>query len=266
MDDTKPHSLTRWRDISSDPNSPAVMEWRRQALSLARATTLVADRRDYICRLAVGKRVLDIGVVEHTATATRGPNWLHERLCRVSKTCLGVDVLGAEINQLRERGYNVLCADITAEPLPGTFDLIVCGEILEHLDQPGRLFANIARMLEPDGTVLLTTPNPWYLNVVLRNVLAGVPFSDSADHVAWYDPATLCELAARHDLRLTRFSGVAVEFARTSLGKLILRSHSMWVRLGFRRELFAKTLIYEFALVAEAAGTRPSLRVTQNRS
>ena len=239
-------SPQHWQQISRDPNSHAVMEWRRRALSRARAATLVSDRIDYLCQMAAGKRVLDVGIVEHTAAATRGPHWLHERLCRASKTCLGVDILAEELEQLRERGYNVVCADITREPLSGTFDLIVCGEILEHLDQPGRFFDNIYSMLGENGLVVVTTPNPWYLNVVLRNVLAGAPFSDSADHVAWYDPGTLCELASRHNLVLTRFSGVAVDFARTPWGKLILRSHSLWVKLGLRSELFAKTLIYEF--------------------
>ncbi len=246
MEPEQRHLQYRWQDISSDPNSRAVMEWRRQALAHTRARTLIPDRVEYLCQLAAGKRVLDIGVVEHTVAATREPSWLHERLCRASRACLGVDILSAECDHLRERGYNVLCADITREALPETFDLIVCGETLEHVDQPGRLFDNISRMLDEHGKLALTTPNPWYLNVVLRNALDGVPFSDSADHVAWYDPGTLCELAGRHNLQLTRFSGVAVDFARTSLGKLVFRCHPMWVRLGFRRELFAKTLIYEF--------------------
>ena len=229
------------------------MEWRRRALSRARVPTLISDRIDYLCHMAAGKRVLDVGIVEHTAAATRGPQWLHERLCRAAKACLGIDILADELDQLRERGYNVVCADITREPLSGTFDLIVCGEILEHLDQPGRFFDNIYSMLDENGLAVLTTPNPWYLNVVLRNVLGGAPFSDSADHVAWYDPGTLCELASRHNLLLTRFSGVAVDFARTSWGKFILRSHSMWVRLGLRRELFAKTLIYELQRAPDIA-------------
>ena len=64
----------------------------------------------YLCDLAAGKSVLDIGVVNHTLDATDSPEWLHGNLRRSASKCLGVDVLESEIAKLRERGFNVLCA------------------------------------------------------------------------------------------------------------------------------------------------------------
>ena len=50
----------------------------------------------------------------------------------------------------------------SAESLPfpgGTFDLITCEYVLEHVEDPPRVFAEIARVLKPGGTFLGLTPN-----------------------------------------------------------------------------------------------------------
>jgi SAM-dependent methyltransferase len=49
-----------------------------------------------------------------------------------------------------------------AEALPfrdGTFDAVVATEVLEHLDEPRKLFQEASRILRPNGRFLLTTPN-----------------------------------------------------------------------------------------------------------
>ena len=49
----------------------------------------------------------------------------------------------------------------SAEHLPfedGSFDCVVCTEVLEHCRRPGQVMAEIARVLRPGGWVFLTTP------------------------------------------------------------------------------------------------------------
>lgn len=57
-----------------------------------------------------------------------------------------------------------------AEALPfadSTFDLVVCSWVLEHLEQPGAAFREIARVLKPGGRFIFLTPNAWNYNVWL---------------------------------------------------------------------------------------------------
>lgn len=42
---------------------------------------------------------------------------------------------------------------------PGSFDHLLCSEVLEHCLDPGAIFAGIAAVLKPGGQALLTTPN-----------------------------------------------------------------------------------------------------------
>ena len=49
---------------------------------------------------------------------------------------------------------------IESLPLPDqSFDVVVCDNVLEHLDQPARVFAEVRRVLRPGGVFLAKTPN-----------------------------------------------------------------------------------------------------------
>lgn len=55
-----------------------------------------------------------------------------------------------------------------AENLPfadASFDLVVLSWVIEHLEDPGRAFREIHRVLRPGGSVVFLTPNVWNYNV-----------------------------------------------------------------------------------------------------
>jgi 2-polyprenyl-3-methyl-5-hydroxy-6-metoxy-1,4-benzoquinol methylase len=238
--------MRRWYDYSNDPNAPELMTQRRAALAEARTGRLINDRLNYLCQLVAGKSVLDIGVVEHTREAIESPDWLHENLRRHAARCVGVDVLEEEVAYLKAKGYEVVCGDITKAPIPAKFDVIIAGEVLEHLDAPGMFMKNCAAMLNPGGRLVITVPNPWYANVVLKNFCASSTFTDSADHVAWYDASTLYELAQRYRLHLDRYGGIGAADLRTFRARLFFGLRPILMRLGLSAEVFAKSIIFEF--------------------
>jgi SAM-dependent methyltransferase len=238
--------MKRWQEYSKDPNDPALRALRQAEIAKARAPATIAERVAYLCALAAGKSVLDIGVVEHTRGAAESPAWLHGHIRRHAAQCLGVDVLETEVAGLRERGYNVICADVTREPLPQRFELIIAGEVIEHVDAPGSFMRNCAAMLEPGGRLVLTTPNPFYANVMLKNGLRRYTFVESADHVAWYDASVLYELGQRAGLRIDRFTGIGGAWPNTMKGRIFFALRPLLLALGSSPELFAKTIVYEF--------------------
>jgi len=64
-------------------------------------------------------------------------------------------------DQLRHGGYGMLdfVSDVTAIPVPdGSFGVVLCTEVLEHHPEPIRVVYELARILEPGGTLVLTAP------------------------------------------------------------------------------------------------------------
>ena len=235
-----------WRDISENPNDPKILELRRVAISKARTGRLIVDRVAFLCELVAGKSVLDVGVVEHTRAAAMSPDWLHGQLRRHATRCVGVDILEEEVKYLQEQGYSVIVADITQSPLLDKFDIIIGGEVLEHIESPGMFMKNCAAMLNTNGRLAITVPNPWYINAVLKSSFRRHTFVDSADHVAWYDASTLVELGQRHGFKLDRFTGITVDNPQTLRGRIFFGLTPLLIALGFAPELFAKSIVYEF--------------------
>ena len=238
--------MKSWSEISADPNSPEVLTHRKSELAKARNLKLIADRVAYICDVVRAKDVLDIGVVEHFRNSSTVDTWLHKHVKTAAASCLGIDILASEVDSLRQRGFDVIVHDITKAPLDRQFEIIVVGDVIEHLNDASGLFIHAAQMLRPSGLLLLTTPNPRYVNAIVKNLFEGTPFTDSADHVAWFDASTLCELASRSGLVLRRYSGVKANSSRTFKSRLLSSLTPTLIRLGIRPELFAKTMIYEF--------------------
>jgi len=70
----------------------------------------------------------------------------------------GVDLNAAALAQAQARGVRVLQADVTAVGLPDGFaDVVVAGELLEHVPGPERVVAEAVRLLRPGGTVVFDT-------------------------------------------------------------------------------------------------------------
>lgn len=238
--------MQAWQTISLDPNAPEVLRFRQNILTKAKYNQLITDRVSYLCKLAQNKDILDIGCVEHMIESSTNSEWLHGKLNKVAKSCMGVDILESEIKALQAEGYNIVAHDVTKEPLTKNFDLIVCGEVLEHLNTPGDLLKNASKMLRDSGRLVISIPNPWYINVIIKNIFARAPYVDNADHVSWFDSCTLCELGQRHGLKLDSFSGVAVKNNKSFRSKLFFAFTPLLIKLGIQQNIFAKTMIYEF--------------------
>jgi SAM-dependent methyltransferase len=52
----------------------------------------------------------------------------------------------------------------------GSVDLAVSQEVVEHLDHPEQMFREVSRILRPDGTLAVMTPNLWYPSIIVSAV------------------------------------------------------------------------------------------------
>jgi ubiquinone/menaquinone biosynthesis C-methylase UbiE len=63
-------------------------------------------------------------------------------------------------------------ADLARLPFrDATFDIAISSHVAEHLTEPERVFGELARVLKPDGRLLILTPNRWHYVTVSSALL-----------------------------------------------------------------------------------------------
>jgi len=157
---------------------------------------MTGERIQRVVDAVEGETILDLGAAQHDASNEQNGDWLHKHLCDEFERVVGVDYLPKPVAELNKRGYEFIQADVTQMQLGIEADTVVAGELIEHIDNPGLMLDRIQDHLQPGGTLVLTTPNPWGLPI-LHRLLAG-RMSINEEHVAWYGPTVLKQLLARY--------------------------------------------------------------------
>src|ERR1039457_4661493 len=119
------------------PNSTGAKAVRRAELRAAR-TVEHRTRAEVMVEACRGKRVLDLGCVGHSAEAMNWPQWLHDQIAQAGAFCVGVDYETESVRLMRAAGLVAFPGDIDEPPTSelvglAPFDLVVAGELIEHL-------------------------------------------------------------------------------------------------------------------------------------
>ncbi|WP_408959707.1 class I SAM-dependent methyltransferase [Natrinema sp. 74] len=143
-----------------------------------------------------GETVLDVGCVAHDSEKRHDEAWLHELVVRAAGDALGVDVLEDELADLEAAGYDVVHGDAQDLALGETFDVIVVGELIEHLVDFDGLLRSIDDHLADGGEVIITTPNAMAVHWTALRLL-DQEFVNSG-HTCWFDATTVTQLLERY--------------------------------------------------------------------
>lgn len=193
-----------WATISEDPNSEAVRSARwAKGRHLVAPANVHRTRDSVFLGAAAGRRVLDVGCVDHVGQeAAVGRPWLHAEVVRVADFVLGLDVLEDQVAKLRDRGFNVEAADVSNGRVVSDhpFEVVLAGEVIEHVEDPGALLRGLAANVADDGEVLVSTPNPFapHRSRLGRRMVAW----ENADHLFYLFPYGMMELGERAGLQL----------------------------------------------------------------
>ena len=177
------------------------------------------DRLHKIAELVRGKDVLDIGSTGDAA----GNDALFRTILAEAKNVTGIDILPSPHR-------HVVQGNMENYGFRKKFDVIVAGDVLEHIDNQGLFLANIRRHLRKDGLLFLSTPNAKWWTIIYR---------PHTTHVLWHDQYTLRLLLER------------AGFSIRELGFY----HGNWTRAGFWNRLF-----YRRRQICVVCGIRDGVR------
>ena len=76
------------------------------------------------------------------------------------KNCLidGIDIDSEAVKEAQKR-CNAYVLDISKDKVPGKYDIIVLGDILEHLEDPLKILSSLKENLNNDGYIIVSIPN-----------------------------------------------------------------------------------------------------------
>jgi SAM-dependent methyltransferase len=139
--------------------APRLIEWTGERLvPWARdAQTVYEHFHRYLWAqpLVAGRRVLDLGSGEGFGSAL-----LADRAASV--TGVDIDALTVEHSRANYAGASLVFTVASATDLSAfadsSFDAVVAFEMIEHVTDQERVLAEIARVLAPDGLVIMSTP------------------------------------------------------------------------------------------------------------
>jgi SAM-dependent methyltransferase len=103
-----------------------------------------------------------------------------------------IDLSATAVAQLTARGGKAAVGDITALPFAdGSFDLVAAFDVIEHVADDARVFAELTRVLRPGGVLLCAVP---------LHEAHWTTFDEYVGHARRYEPEALRALIDAHSL------------------------------------------------------------------
>ena len=171
-----------------------------------------------------GARVLDIGC---------GGGLLCEAFKDLGAAVTGIDLAPAMLETARlhaaERGvaidYRQLSAEALAVTHPGTFDVVTCMEMVEHVPDPAGIVAAMATLVRPGGAVFLSTlnrtPKSFVQAIIAAEYLFRLVPRGTHEYERLVRPSELARWGRQAGLTLEEVSGLAFDpfTSQTSLSR-----------------------------------------------
>jgi len=82
----------------------------------------------------------------------------------------------------------------------GTFDRIICSEVMEHVDDDFKACSELARVLKHNGRIAITVPT--FFSEIIYDALTHEYFTSPGGHVRKYFPSELAEIMRKNGLEV----------------------------------------------------------------
>ena len=174
----------------------------------------LVQRADFIKKICAGKKVLHLGCANYpyTQDSIDKGMLLHFDLESTAGELYGFDFDQPGLDILAEAGTkNLYRADLERldeVQLDESFDVIVAGEMIEHLNNVGLFLNGIKRFMNAETRLVLTTVNAYCgMRFIWYGLLGkkGKQEPVHPDHVAYYSYSTLSVLLQRYVLTVDEF-------------------------------------------------------------
>lgn len=152
------------------------------------------------------KIVLDVGCYDGT---------IAKQIESLGNKVVGIDIAKPAVEMAKKKGIKAFVYNLEEDEIPasiGKFDVIVAGELIEHIFDPDSFLVKLKALLKPKGYIILTTPNIAGLGSRLGLLLGKLPWMIENDiqpgrsgHIRYYNFFEIQKLLTRQKFKITDF-------------------------------------------------------------
>jgi len=169
--------------------------------------------------------LLDIGCNDCAVTNFLG---------NVNVRYVGFDISKKALKRGKKR-QRVLCDACHLPVKDNTADIVICTEVIEHINNPKRLISEIARISKVNSKLLISTPNGESLFSKIQKLLPIKRFHDwrrVKSHFQVYDPIKLSNLLKCYGFKINRkIKSIALPPFKITKNKMVFRIFTLFSRL-----------------------------------
>jgi SAM-dependent methyltransferase len=172
------------------------------------------SRLDKILDICRNKKVIHIGCADHLPLIQKkiaSNKWLHKLLTENTTNCIGIDINSEAISYIKDKLFidNVYCADVEHDNmdfiLREDWDILILGEIIEHVDNPVQFLINIRNVFKDRvKEIVITAPN--VLNILTIKDIKNNIENINTNHNYWFSPYTLSRVVYKSGFTNIEFS------------------------------------------------------------
>ncbi len=172
----------------------------------------LVNRIEFVVEACRGKRVLHLGCADFPLVQEQFDRGLllHQHLTKVARELIGVDSSRDGLRWLRT---NLRCSGLVEGDvehleslgLQKGFEVVVAGEVLEHLRNPGACMRCIHSLCADGGMLIVTVPNSYSLKAHLRAWFGRELIHP--DHLCHHSFGTLAHLLGVYGFRVVKVFG-----------------------------------------------------------
>ena len=170
-------------------------------------------RLDYIERFATmdGARILDVGC---------GGGILSEGMAKAGAEVTGIDMGEAPLSVAKlhllesklEVEYRQISVEDLADETPGSYDIITCMEMLEHVPDPASTIEACSRLVKPEGDLFFSTINrnlkSYLMAIIGAEYILNMLPKGTHEHDKFIKPAEMEQWCRHAALALDDLTGV----------------------------------------------------------
>lgn len=146
--------------------------------------------------------VLDIGFYGQ-AKLSDDADYPHRILLDRAKDVYGVDIIPyASEDPMRRSHYFVQSAETFQ--IGYTFDTISAFDLMEHLPNPGLFLDSCKKHIQPNGRLIITTPNAFHFYNIVEKIMHDEPRVNK-DHTCYFNRTTLEQLFQKMGWEISDF-------------------------------------------------------------